>query len=375
MQIPAPPAWQAWSTLTRLLPPDLDLDMLARSTGAIRRVRGDGIGDGQSLLHLCLARGPGGMSLQQTAAWAHLAGVANLTAQSLNERLHRSVEFLAAVLHRLLAARTDSQPLFWPGRHIRIADGSSLSEPGSKGTDWRLHVVYDLGRGGFSHLEVTDCHAAESLLRCAPVAGEVLIADRGYARAGELAACLDPAGLSQRDVIVRIGWRALALRDPQGQPFSLIEQMQAMASGTGTSGTGPREWAVQAVAGAGRTQRLLSLRVLIMPLPPDKAEINRRKLVQAASRSGKKLDPRSLLATSFVVLVTSLPAEIPAEQIFLAYRLRWQIELAIKWLKSVLHLDELPTRTPAGGLCWLQAHLVLALLNEDICFDVLESSP
>lgn len=364
----ASPAWQAWSEFSTRLP--ADLDALARSTKAIQRVRGDGIADGATLLRLCLAHGPGGMSLQETAAWAYAAGLAELTAQSLNERLHRSAGFLAAILHRLLAEQANSQPLFWPGRQLRIVDGSSLSQPGSKGTDWRLHVVYDLARGGFSHLQVTDRRGAESLLRCEPVAGEVLIADRGYARAGELHACLAQSGPHQRDFIVRVGWKALALCDRQGAPFSLIEQMQAM-----TSDTVPREWMVQAVVGSGKQPRTVPLRLLLMPLPPEKAEINRQKLRRRASKHQDNADPRSLIAAGFVVLVTSLPEDIPAGEIFAAYRLRWQIELAIKWLKSVLHIDELPTRTPGGSLCWLYAHLIMALLSGGIREDFLESSP
>lgn len=367
----ASPGWQAWSAWATRLPPDLDLDALARNSKAIQRVRGNGIGDGASLLRLCLAHGPGGMSLQEVAAWAHLEGIAELTAQSLNERFHRSVDFLAAIVHRLLAAQTNSKPLLWPGRHLRIVDGSSLSQPGSKGTDWRLHVGYDLGRGGFSHLEVTDQQGAETLLCCDPVLpGEVLIADRGYAKAAELRACLEPSGPHQRDFIVRAGWKALALRDQDDQPFSLIAQMEAMAGETG-----PRDWAVKAVVGSGRRARLLPIRVLIMPLPPDKAEINRQKLRRKASKHQDKTDPRSLIAAGFVVLVTSLPAEIPACEIFAAYRLRWQIELAIKWLKSVLRIDELPTRTPNGSLCWLHAHLIMALLTEDLRWEFLDSPP
>ena len=366
----ASPGWQAWSAWATRLPPDLDLNALARSTKAIQRVRGNGISDGTGLLRLCLARGPGGMSLQEVAAWAHLEGIAELAAQSLNERLHHSVDFLAAIVHRLLAARTDSKPLLWPGRHLRIVDGSSLSQPGSKGTDWRLHVGYDLGRGGFSHLEVTDRQGAESLLLCDPVPGEVLIADRGYAKAAELRECLVPSGPHQRDFIVRVGWKALALRDLDEQPFSLLAQMEAMAGEMG-----PRDWMVQAVVGSGRRARLLPVRVVIMPLPPDKAEINRQKMRRKASKHQDKMDPRSLIAAGFVVLVTSLPAEIPANEIFAAYRLRWQIELAIKWLKSVLRIDELPTRTSNGSLCWLHAHLIMALLNEDLRREFLDSPP
>jgi hypothetical protein len=356
--------------LSTRLPTDLNLDTLALTSKAIQRRRADGVSDGETLLRLCLARGPGGKSLPETAAWAHLNGIAELTGSSLNERLHRSVDFLAAITHRLLVGRTAPQSTLWAGRSLRIADGSSLSQPGSKGTDWRLHGVYDLSQGHFCHLELTDRHGAESLLRCQPVTGEVLIADRGYAKAKALRACLDPSGGHAREFIVRIGWKALTLRDPQGNPFDPIAYMQSLPADAGS-----RECAVQAVVGPARQPSLLALRLIAVPLPPDKAEIARRKLKRKASKHQDKYDPRSLIAAGFMVLVSSLPAEIPADEICAAYRLRWQVELAFKRLKSLIHIDRLPTRTVNGGLSWLYAHLILVLLTEDICQDFLDFSP
>jgi hypothetical protein len=370
MPVTASPVWDAWSETSTWLPTDLDLDELARSTHAIRRRRGDGIGDGITLLQLILARGPGGKSLQDTAAWARMNGVAELTAQSLNERLHQSIAFQTALLHRLLTDRHAGQPLLWSGRCLRIADGSSLSQPGSTGTDWRLHGVYDLGRGGFSHLEITDQHGAESVLRCEPTSNEVRIADRGYAKAKDLQAFLAQSNAGRQDFIVRVGWKALALRDANGEPFSLIHHLQ-----TWSAGTDPQEWAVQAQVGSSKQPALLPLRLIALPLPTDKVDDLRLKLKRKASKHQDATDPRTLTAAGFMVLATSLPEDIPAEQIGAVYRLRWQIELAFKRLKSLLHVDRLPTRTEAGSLSWLYAHLILLLLAEDICCDVLESSP
>lgn len=370
MPIAASPVWEAWPEISTRLPSDLDLDELARTSKAIQRHRGDGVPDGATLLRLSLARGPGGKSLQETSAWAHLNGLAELTGQSLNERLHQSVGFLAAIAHRLLAGRAPARQPLWSGRCLRVADGSSISQPGSKGTDWRLHAVYDLDRGSFSYLELTDRHGAESLLRCVPVVSEVLIADRGYARAKELRTCLEPSGPAARDFIVRVGWKALALRDQAGDPFSLIAHLEKLPSDEGL-----REWTVQAVVGPAKQPALLPIRLIAMPLPPDKVAVNRQKLLRTASKHQDTLDPRSLVAAGFMVLVTSLPAEIPATEICAVYRLRWQIELAFKRLKSLLHIDRLPTRTVAGSLSWLYAHLILILLTEDICQDFLESSP
>ncbi len=71
-----------WCGLISRVAGDLDLDALAKETRALVRRRG--VSDAQALPRLALARGPGGMSLRQTAARAHLSGVADLTDASLN---------------------------------------------------------------------------------------------------------------------------------------------------------------------------------------------------------------------------------------------------------------------------------------------------
>ena len=140
--------------LLKRLPAGLDLDQLALETKAIRRKRK--IGDGASLLRLALARGPGGFSLRQAAGWVSLLGIAELSNPGVHYRLKQAVALLAALVGRLLAAKVPGGDLRWPGRTLRLADGTCVSKPGSTGTDWRVHGVFDLGSGGFSHLELTD---------------------------------------------------------------------------------------------------------------------------------------------------------------------------------------------------------------------------
>ena len=75
------------------------------------------------------------------------------------------------------------------------ADGSAISQRASAGVDWRVHGVYDLGRGRFAHLGLSDCHGAESVARGPAREGEVRIMDRNYGRAPSLAAwCEDMGG-------------------------------------------------------------------------------------------------------------------------------------------------------------------------------------
>ena len=77
-----------------------------------------------------------------------------------------------------------------------------------------------------------------------------------------------------------------------------------------------------------------------------------------------------------MIVGTSLPVEgYPAQEILAIYRLRWQIELAFKRLKSLLHIDKLPTYTQDASRSWLYAHLIMALLCDDLSQEVLESFP
>jgi Transposase DDE domain len=277
------------------------------------------------------------------------------------------VDFLKAVTDHLLAARSASQAVHWPGRTIRVADGTCISKPGSKGTDWRVHGVFDLGAGGFSNLELTDVKGAESLTYGAPVAGEVRIADRGYGRAKAWHRFLQDSG-GKADLIVRIKWNGFHLMTEGGASFDLIDHLATLPNDQL-----PHQVNVETLVRRGVT---IPIRLIILRKPPEAVEATRKVLYAQASRKQKTLDPRTLAAAEFLVVGTSLPTEdYPAGEVLAAYRLRWQIELAFKRLKSLLHIDKLPARTPSGARSWLYPHLILALLCDDLSQAFLESFP
>jgi hypothetical protein len=366
MQAAASILTDSFSALLGRLPSGLDLDRLAFETGAI--LRGRDIKHGAELLRMALARGPGGLSLRETAAWASMIGLAEISNPGVKYRLNQSVDFQHALIQHLLADKLDGPVPLWPGRIIRMADGTCISKPASTGTDWRVHAVFDLGRAGFAHLEVTDKHGAESLCRGTPVAGEIRIGDRYFARAPSLHKFrTDSAG--EADFIVRLRWNGLRLSKPDASRFDLIQHLLSLPATPG-----PHE--VNVLAEVGRFVPPLKLRLILLRKSPAASEATRADLKRQASRKQKQIDPRSLLAAEFTMLATSLPPQgYPAEQVLTAYRLRWQIELAFKRLKSLLHIDKLPTRTERGSRSWLYAHLIMALISDDISQQVLESSP
>lgn len=304
--------------------------------------------------------------MQKVAAWASERGVALLTEDALIQRLPATGPFPQTLVQRLLAQVAGAPS--WHGRVLRVCDSTSLSEQASRGTDWRVHGIYDLGGGRFTHLEVTDSHGGEALDRGQPVAGEIRIADRGYANAQGWRRFVK-AGDAPSDFIVRMRWNTTTLLDQAGRCFDLIAWLQ----------TRPREsemHEITAWAQTGKRQRPIGIRLIARSKSPEAIEAEHKRLRQRASRKQTQLDPRSLIAAEYLILATSLlEGDSPATDILAAYSLRWQIELAFKKLKSLLHIDKIRTRTDAGTRCWLYAHLLVALLESDFSQDILDSFP
>ena len=69
-------------------------------------------------------------------------------------------------------------------------------------------------------------------------------------------------------------------------------------------------------------------------------------------------------------VITSLPPEISVEEILSCYRLRWQVELVFKRLKSLLQLGSIPTRTQEAGETWINGKILLSLLTEKYLGDI-----
>lgn len=119
--------------LLRRRPACLDLDQVAQQTKAIQRKRA--VSGGPTLLRVALARGPGGLSLSQTAAWASMLGLARMSDPAIKKRLDRAVEFLDSVIAAVLADQAPGATIRWAGRILRCSDGSCFrdrSRPGHR---------------------------------------------------------------------------------------------------------------------------------------------------------------------------------------------------------------------------------------------------
>ena len=247
-------------------------------------------------------------------------------------------------------------------RRLVLIDATSVSRPGSVGADWLLHCRYQAGVG-FTGFEVTDRHGGERLARHPVRGGELVLGDRAYARGGAGLAYVVDHGA---DYLVRTGWRSLALRDLEGKPFDLFSHLARLRPGD--SGDFPLQVAVG--------ERLLPTRLVVLAQEED-AETNAlRRVRRKAQKNGRKGDPRTVVAARYALVVTSLDADrYPAADVLALYRLRWQIELAFKRLKSLLHIDRLPAKDKDLARTWLYAHLLFAFAIDTMTQQMLDSPP
>lgn len=354
------PQSDAWTGIVARLGGAGALAASARQHGAFQRSRG--VKSAEDLLRLMLAYAPGGRSLRVTAAEAAACGIADVSDVALLDRFARCPDWLSALCEGLLARRAPSGSEEF-GQSVRLIDGSRIEGPGK--TCWRLHLCWDAGRQRIADFTLTPLDRGETLDRVMMRPGEIYLADRGYPQPDALCKARDAGA----DVLVRLTWNSLRLLDPAMQPLDWSKLFAQVTR------TGEVDMPVTVHKPRGRFEPL-PLRLVILPKPPEIAERARKTARNIARKDQRRVDPRTLEAAGYLILITSLDATaFPSQVLAALYRVRWQIELAFKRLKSILHLDRLPAKDPNLAKAWIMAHLLLALLIEDTAAEMAESFP
>lgn len=352
-----------WPYLLSLLPSEGELDRTARETRAIVRRRG--VASASALLRLSLAYGFCGLTLRQTAAWAQVAKVAEVSDVALLKRLRAAADWLGLLLGIKLAERAPP-PLGRSSYRLRLLDATAISRPGSTGTDWRIHLGFDLARMAIDHIELTDASGGETMSRFQMKPGQIVICDRGYAHRKGLKSAADAGA----HFIVRINWQNLPLKTPEGRDFDLIAFLRNLPDAA------PAQNAVLVAPSARDRIRALPARLVAVRKSEAAAEASRAKVLRENGKKGRAVDPRSLETAGYVFVLTSLPSQaLPASDVLELYRFRWQVELTFKRLKSLLQLSALPARDPPLARSFLYAKLLAALLLEDFTDRFLAFSP
>ncbi len=341
---------EEWQALVGELPEGWQA--AARATRAIRHDLGP-LSDPEVLLRLVLGHAASDTSFRGVVAHARGTGLCDVSDVALFKRERHSGPWLEWIADQLLGqtlATLPASPL-----RVRLVDATCASKPGSTGTDFRLHVNVELPLRRFTSFELTDKYGGEAFTRFDVMPGDLLVGDRAYATAHGIGYVRDAQG----HVLVRTNASSLPMWDDYTK-----ERLDPLAFARCAKPGGNVEVRVE-VRPPGKPP--VVGRLCVYALPDDKAlraqERTRRTKIKRQKKPGK----RAMESAKYVMVFTTVSADLmTTAQALATYRLRWQVELAFKSLKTVLHLGALPNRLPETGRTWLLAKLVCALLLDKL---------
>jgi len=339
---------EEWEFLTDLLPQDWREQ--ARTTGALRRARG--VDSPDCLLQLILMHTATGLSLRQTVVRARQQSIADISDVALLKRLRASEPWLRALTAKMTDLdETGVVQRLSARRRIRAVDATTVEEQGGAGTDWRVHYTLRLPDLSCDFFELTDEHGGETYRRIPVERGDLLLADRGYSNAPGVAA----VRTAQGDVLVRWNSFSFPLQTLAGNAFDALKELSQMSK------RGVQEWVVAFTHDGQRyTGRLCAIRKNAVA-----TERAREKMRREARKKQKQVSDEALKLAEFVMVFTTLSSkDLSTRDVLELYRVRWQIELRFKHLKSLLGLGCLPKYDDASCRAWIQAKLLCGLLIE-----------
>jgi hypothetical protein len=327
-------------------------ELLGRSSGAVRRLRG--FSSLESLLHTLLLHVGCGWSLRETVVQAKLAGLAEVSDVTLLNRLRDAESWFRQLCELLLLELGVTLKPTVCGRNVRLLDATVVSEPGRTGSQWRIHYSLRLPALECDHFVLTSTKGAGAAERFAQFkfqANDLVLADAGYSHPPGVQSIVE----QNAAVCVRLNPHALPLYNKAGERFDLTASLSKL-----TQAGEIREWPVRVHVGNRKYQgRLAAIRKSQEAIR--RAEVRIKDKLQR----GKNVGPLGRLCAQYVLVFTTLSAtEASAEEVLDLYRLRWQIELSFKRLKSIAELGHLPKYDDRSSRAWLYGKLFIALLTE-----------
>ena len=347
------PLDEDWKLLLDLLPGQWQQQAVL--SGACERLRG--FSSTANLLRTLLLHVGKGYSLRETVVRARAAGLAEISDVALMKRLQKAEGWLRGLCVGLLQESGWEMPIETRGFNVRALDGTLVKEPGRSGSLWRIHYSVRIPSLVCDHFELTPTKGVgtgETLGRFAASPGDLVLADRGFCQ---------PSGVEALDhqsanVIVRLNTSTLPLWSEDGSRFGLAEEIGKLQQ-IGME----REWRVWVPGTKGR----IAGRLCAIRKSEEAAALARRQIRRKAQQGGPKPKPETLQYACYVMVFTTVPAHrFSTAEVLEWYRVRWQIELVFKRLKTLAEFGALPKHADQSARAWLYGKLLVALLGQKL---------
>jgi hypothetical protein len=348
------PLDEDWQILTELFPPGWR--ELARTTNAVVRLRG--FTDVEQILRTILLHVGRGWGLKETVVHARMGGIAKVSSVTLMNRLRDAELWLRQLCEQLFQENGVCLQPAVKDRPVRVVDATNVKEPGKTGSQWRVHYSLRLPSLECDFFELTPVggkNNGEKLGRFRVQPGELIFGDAGYSHPPGIASIV----AQRADVCVRWNPTSMPLLSEDGTTaFPVLDALKGLRRSGEIA-----DWSVRLLYNGRRMEgRVCALRKSQTAIRKAQRKITRR--IQQKKSSGGRETRRY---ACYVMVFTTLPQEIASgETVLECYRLRWQIELAFKRLKSIMQFGHVPKQSDQSGRAWLYGKLFVALLAEKL---------
>lgn len=349
-----------WELLLKFLPNNWE--QMVYDTKALIRRRV--IDSPDTLLRLLLMYLSDDCSLVSTVAKAKLLNIANISDVTLLNRLRSSADLFQMLSNELLKCRGVNicAPDIFKSYRIISVDSSIITEPGSTGADWRLHFSLDLFSVKCNEFKVTRQNVGESFVNYEIQKNDLYIGDRAYGRYKGINHILSNGG----DYVVRFMNKAFTIYDIEDSKVNILKEIEHLKLGEILD--------FDAFIKVGKEAKI-PVRFCVLKKSKTDGDIAVKKAKQDAVKNQRTISNETLELHRYIIILTSLPKTISANNILELYRLRWQIELAFKRLKSIFGLGHLPKKDIESGRAWLNGKIFLAILTQTIADESYFFSP
>ncbi len=350
-----------WDVLTNFFPEGWENK--AYETRALVRRRK--IDSPATLLRVLLIHLADGKSLRTTAAYAREANLCQINDVALLHRLRCSGHWLRWMAVQLRGGIDAQETVFRYAKkyRVRLIDASVVSEPGSTGSDWRLHYSLNLESLHCDTFEVTDYRTGESFTNYSVRPQDLLVGDRAYCKTRGILHVADQGA----DVLVRFHSTALPLFNYRGQRIKILNKLRTL------KGTAVGDWNVYLFKDNGEK---VKARICAIKKSQEAIEKARKAILRAASKKQHKVRPETLKYAEYVIIFTTVNRHrLKKVDVMELYRARWQVELSFKRLKGIMDLGHLHKSDPESCKAWLYGKMFIALLVERIFKEAESFSP
>jgi hypothetical protein len=301
-------------------------------------------------------------SFKKTSVILQLSGQIDMNKTATYNRIKKSEVWLKWLCENICRRQglLAIKPEWLTGKDVFLIDASDEPVYGSKQADFRLHYCIDLFTLAMHEMLLSNVKLGEKLTNFGKIDNNsVIVADRAY---GTISG-IEYLRQHESDFVIRLrsnSFNLYKMSDNQAVKVDLLtyfDDLKEFESGS-----------VNLYYKIGDEYKPIRICATTKNKESERKGLEHLKKSNNKEMRGK-VSETQMLFNRYIIVATSFSDDVPAKSIMELYRMRWQIEIAFKRLKSLFHYNEIPSKLDAAARAWFYGKLLIAAVSEAIVND------